>query len=185
MKELGLNVPGDYGIIVGGNDEQILNALRPPITGIDRNDWSIGYQAALALDHLLQGEPVPARTDISPVGVLARDSTRLRESADPFVEQVMDLMRQQLAHPLNLPELAARFGVSSKTLERRFKEDLHQTPGRVFGRIRIDRAKELLSDDRYSISEVSEACGFMESSQLSRAFKQETGMSPATTGSVC
>jgi len=178
MKELGLKIPGDYGLIVGGNDEQLLNALRPSITGIDRNDWGIGYKAAEALHGLLQGRRGAERTEISPVGILVRDSTRLRESADPFVEQVMDLMREQLAHPLNLPELAARFGVSAKTMERRFKEDLFQTPGRVFARIRIDRAKELLATDRHTISEVSEACGFMESSQLSRAFKQETGMSP-------
>lgn len=178
MKELGRNVPGDYGLMVGGNDEQLLNALRPSMTGTDRNDWGIGYRAAEALHTLMQGGQVAQRTDIPPVGVLSRDSTRLRESADPFVEQVMDLMREQLAHPLNLPELAARFGVSAKTLERRFKEDLLQPPGKVFARIRIDRAKEMLSDDRHTISEVSEACGFMESSQLSRAFKQETGMSP-------
>ena len=64
MKEVGVKVPSDVGLIVGGNDQQLLNALRPSITGIDRNDWGIGYHAANALHSVLQGRQVPHRTDI-------------------------------------------------------------------------------------------------------------------------
>ncbi len=178
LLELGVKVPTEVGLIVGGEDPSTLNALKPSLSGIDRNDWSLGYEAAKTLHAMLQGKAYKPMQLVQPAGVIPRDSTRLKESADPFVEQVMEDMRRHLSHPQPLAEIAARFGVSAKTLERRVKEDLHITPGKLMMRLRMERARELLDQESLSISEISEACGFMESSQLSRAFKQHSGQSP-------
>ncbi len=178
LRELGLEIPAEAGLIVGGEDEQLLDALRPSVTAIDRNDWGIGYRAGELLRAVMEGRKTPDITFVDPAGVIPRDSTRLCRGRDPLVEEVMAAMRAGLARPVSLPELARSYGMSSKTLERRFRSDMYQTPGRVLMRMRMDRAKELLRDGRLSSSEISEACGYQESSALSRAFRKETGMSP-------
>ncbi len=44
--------------------------------------------------------------------------------------------------------------------------------------VRMERARELLQQEQYSVTEVASMSGYNDTSQFIRFFKQETGMTP-------
>ena len=45
-------------------------------------------------------------------------------------------------------------------------------------KVRIEKAKQFLSDDRYSITEIASLSGYNDTSQFIRVFRQELGTTP-------
>lgn len=80
---------------------------------------------------------------------------------------------------LSLEETAANFHMSSRTLQRRLKEEnanFHQLADSV----RQHLAVQALKQTRYTVKEIAFMMGYNELSAFSRAFKRWTGSSPET-----
>ena len=93
--------------------------------------------------------------------------------------QVTDFIRDNLAMPIRLSELAALAGLSSSQFGRAFKISTGTTPHRWQLDARIESAKRMLSDRRSSLVEIALDAGFSEQSHFSRAFRAATGASPS------
>ena len=77
-------------------------------------------------------------------------------------------------------ELVAKVcGISEVYLRKLFVKQLNTTPMRYLSEIRLQRAKQLLSEGILKISSVSEECGFQSAYNFSRFFKEKTGLSPS------
>jgi AraC family transcriptional regulator len=100
-------------------------------------------------------------------GLSPHRSRRLRE----YIEA-------NLHRPLSLRELAAMVDMNVFHLLRMFKATLGRAPYHYVLERRIERAKELLRDPEFSISEVAFHCGYAEPSSFTRAFHRMTGLSP-------
>lgn len=74
--------------------------------------------------------------------------------------------------------LAALCGISPVTFRKLFRAAIGISPIRYLKNIRMERAKELLSGDFASISQVAESVGYRSIYQFSKAFRRETGVSP-------
>lgn len=76
-----------------------------------------------------------------------------------------------------LPRLAARLGISGRTLQRRLAESglAYQD---LVEEVRRDLADRLLRRTSYSLAEVAFLTGFAEQSTFSRAFKRWRGVTP-------
>ena len=178
LEEGGLAIPDEVGLIVGGNDRDLLEALRPKVTSISRNSFQIGYRAAEALHQMLCGRSVAPLIIVPPAGIVDRGSTRLQSIGDETVQRARQLIRQHIGEPFNVDTLARSLGVSSRSLRRRFQGAMHHSPVREVQIARLETAKNLLTSSRMSILEIAQRCGFAESCQLSTFFKAETGMTP-------
>jgi LacI family transcriptional regulator len=178
VQESGLHIPDEVGMIVGGNDRDLLEALQPPLTSVSRNSYEIGYRAAEALHRLLSGKTVESRIVVRPSGIVDRGSTRLQAIGDAVVQRARSRIRQRIGEPFNVDQLARELGVSGRSLRRRFQAALRHSPVREVQLARIEQAKDLLGNSRASILEIAQRCGFAESCQLSTFFKKETGMTP-------
>jgi AraC-like DNA-binding protein len=53
------------------------------------------------------------------------------------------------------------------------------TPMHYRNLVRIDKARLLLLERRFTVEEIAEHVGFEDGRYFSRAFKKETGMSPS------
>jgi AraC-like DNA-binding protein len=93
--------------------------------------------------------------------------------------QVTDFIRDNLAQPIRLSELAALAGLSSSQFGRAFKTSTGTTPHRWQLDARIESAKRMLCDRRSSLVEIALDAGFSEQSHFSRAFRAATGASPS------
>ena len=80
---------------------------------------------------------------------------------------------------LSISELADYVGISNSRLSVVFKQDTGITVNQYITKIRIDRARELLSEGGYKVYEVAEKVGYGTSQYLSRIFFRETGCYPA------
>jgi AraC family transcriptional regulator len=91
---------------------------------------------------------------------------------------VTEFIRDNLARPIRLSELASLADLSPSQFGRAFKTSTGTTPHLWHLEARIESAKRLLADHRNSLAEVALETGFSEQSHFTRAFHAATGVSP-------
>ncbi len=89
------------------------------------------------------------------------------------------VMRDRLAEPLALADIAAEAHLSVYHFIRVFRAATGETPHRFLTRLRIERARRLLSDGTLSIGQIAERCGFASPGALSAAFLSQVGVRPS------
>ncbi|MEU6038792.1 AraC family transcriptional regulator [Actinomadura sp. NPDC047616] len=108
-----------------------------------------------------------------------RSDPRVPVRDDTRVRTVIALMRDRLAEPLTLADLAGEVYLSVYHLVRVFKAATGETPHRYLTRLRIEEAQRLLRNSDLPIAEIAPRCGFASPGALSAAFLRETGMRPS------
>lgn len=74
LRERGIRVPEDVGVIGFDNWEIVAEATRPPLTSVDMNLASLGHEAGLALLSLVDGQPAAAGIRKLPCRLVVRQS---------------------------------------------------------------------------------------------------------------
>jgi transcriptional regulator GlxA family with amidase domain len=69
--------------------------------------------------------------------------------------------------------------MSARTLRRRCREHLDESPGQLVRRIRLDEARRLLEDTALPLKDISERAGLGDASTMWRAFTRRLGVTPA------
>ena len=87
-------------------------------------------------------------------------------------------MNSHLSEELSMDELAARVYLSHTGLIWKFKHELDTTPSQYLILLRLRYAKQLLLDHPYSVTEISEMCGYANPYYFTNAFRKYSGMSP-------
>lgn len=90
----------------------------------------------------------------------------------------VELMRNTLDAPLSLEEIASPLGISTRQLERLFKENLGVTPKQHYIGMRLERARSLLLQTEMSIIETAVASGFQSAGHFARAYHRAYGVTP-------
>lgn len=85
---------------------------------------------------------------------------------------------QRLDRPVSLGEVATSFGLSVRTLTRRFRAETGVTLGDWLTQARVERAKELLESGDAGIDRVAELAGFATAASLRKHFRERVGISP-------
>ena len=86
------------------------------------------------------------------------------------------------AHPtddLGLACLAARAGMSVRTLARRFEREVGATPAAHVERVRVDAACEAFCLGERSVKRVASRAGFGSEERMRRAFQRVKGIAPS------
>jgi AraC family carnitine catabolism transcriptional activator len=97
---------------------------------------------------------------------------------DRRVLRAIELMRANIEAPLSIPEIAEHVGVSTRSLEVLWRNELGSSPQLFYMRERVNHSCSLLLFSGLSITEISCACGFSSGTSFSRAFSELTGLSP-------
>ena len=87
-------------------------------------------------------------------------------------------MRERLADNLTVPALAAQMGMSERSLLRHYRADMGTTPARTVERLRVEAARQRLSDDDLPIKAVVRSCGFGSEETMRRSFLRLLGVGP-------
>jgi len=104
---------------------------------------------------------------------------RERSHDDLIVHQVQQHIDLQLDGPLQVSELAARFGLSERTLSRRFAAATGHGPRAYLRHTRIQHAMHLLETASDPIDQVRRRAGYGDPAAFRRVFRQATGLSPS------
>ena len=98
---------------------------------------------------------------------------------DKLMERIMKVIDSNISNPdLNIEMITKEVGISRVHLYRKMKELTNQSMRDFIRNIRLKQAAKLLSEKRYSITEVVEMTGFVRVSNFSTLFKDMFGMSP-------
>lgn len=98
---------------------------------------------------------------------------------DGWLAPLLEWVDARLGSPLTVTELAARAGVSARTLERRFTATFGRSPLHWLVQQRVRRAQELLEATDQPVEAVATSCGFGTATNMRAHFKRHAGVSPA------
>ena len=116
----------------------------------------------------------PNRDSQAPYAMIDLFST----SSDPVVSKAQAWIKAHLQQSIELAEIAAEAAVSTRTLIRRFREATGQTPLSYIQRLRIERAKGLLSTTPLAVERVMDKSGYSDMSGFRKLFRDHTGLTP-------
>lgn len=90
-----------------------------------------------------------------------------------------EIILNALNNPPTIPELSLQIGINQCYLKKGFKEIFGMTVYDFVQEQRMFKAKLLLKQNKYSVSQVAEQIGFSSTSNFSTAFKKYTGVFPS------
>jgi len=109
---------------------------------------------------------------------LQKNNTVSKRHRDKIEVGVSELKNRFSDPSLSVSELAALCNIGESYFKRLFKERYGVSPKRYMVQLRINHACELLRTERYSVTQISEICGFSDVYFFSRQFKEYMGVSP-------
>lgn len=114
---------------------------------------------------------------------VARPATRCDDLSRAQVRLIEDWMRAGVGDPLSVDDLAARAGVSVRAMQRAFQRVHGSSPRQVFLKLRLDRARQMLTEAAADTTVTSAAvdCGFFHLGRFSIRYSDAFGESPSAT----
>lgn len=98
--------------------------------------------------------------------------------SDPILLQATRLIQSQSFERFSLNAVAASLGISRMQLYRKFQAELGTTPIKYLTSLRLEKAKNLLTETDLTLDQISECCGYQNGFYLSRVFKNNCLMTP-------
>lgn len=160
--------PVSSTVRLGAAQQQLIATLRqPPVYAAAQPLWYQCKALELAVTFLLQ--PPPEQEMFC---------SRQQRLAQERVEQVIFLLKQNLAEPPSLEELGKKIGCSHFYLSRIFSAQTGHTITQHLRRLRMERAAELLKSGEYNVTEAALEVGYNSLSHFSAAFHETFGCCP-------
>jgi AraC-like DNA-binding protein len=163
-------------------EEQVLRGLNPDLwrilermqTESERDDPVVAHiENALLLQlfwWLVRSLP---RERLSPIFLQ-------RSAAQAFSEQLRRVFEHHLAENLSAVAIAAKLGISVRTLTKRCREVAGRPPARAFMHYKMDYAAHALRQSEIPIKEISHRLGFQNQYHFSRVFRRYLGVPPSS-----
>ncbi len=176
-RESGWRVPEDLAVLGAGDDDFFVEFERVPLSSIRLPSRKIGYEAGALLDRMIATGERSAESVQLPVGEIAlRRSTDVQFVDDPVVARAVRLMRAQPG--VRVDEVARAAGLARSGLQRRFLQALGRGMREEIQRVRMARARMLLSTTNAKLEAVAEQSGFASVQRFSAGFRQVMGVAP-------
>lgn len=102
-----------------------------------------------------------------------------QQHSDLLIAQVQKQLIKSLAQPFALEQLAAQFHLTKRTLLRRFKTALNDTPLNYLQRLRVEQAKRLLETTNQPVEQIVLQVGYEDVSSFRKLFLQYTELTPS------
>lgn len=112
------------------------------------------------------------------LAVLRNDKAGVKHSALNDIHTVIAYIEENYCNPITLEDMIRNIPVSKYHFIRRFKRAMGVTPYSYLTSYRINVSKTLLRSTNKTISEIAQACGFLDTSNFIVHFRKHTGQKP-------
>ncbi|MET8135070.1 helix-turn-helix domain-containing protein [Streptomyces sp. NPDC005251] len=164
----------------------------PNVLYVDNGQFLTSAGAAAALDmclHMIRkdhGSAVAADAARLSVMPLEREGgqaqfivhTQPPVPAGATMEPLLDWLEENADRELTLEDIAGHAGMSTRTLNRRFREQTGTSPLQWLHRARVRRAQYLLETTTYPVERIATQAGFGSPTAFRERFKRVVGTSP-------
>lgn len=176
----GLRVPDDVAILGADDNPLICERQWVTLSSVRYDLARIGYEGAAMLDQLMQGgTPVQRLKLIAPEGITVRQSTDALAVQDTLIREVLRFLQENLRLSIGTEGIAERFGLSRRSLEMRFRAQMHRSIREHLIHLRIEEAKWQLKKTREPVETIAALTGFCNAPHFSRTFKALVGRNPS------
>jgi AraC-like DNA-binding protein len=100
------------------------------------------------------------------------------EAASNPVSAVLEYMRERLADPITVADLAEQVSLSPSAFSHLFRDVTGRSPYQFLKEMRLDRARELLVDGQWAVARISKEVGYASVSHFIREFRGRFGATP-------
>ena len=97
---------------------------------------------------------------------------------DDKISEIQRWLDEHFAENVMVEDLADRFGMSKRTLIRRFNTALDMPPNTYIQSVRIEAARKLLEETERTVDLVMNDVGYEDASSFRRLFRKKTGLTP-------
>ena len=98
---------------------------------------------------------------------------------DELLEKILSYIDETIYEPVTIAEICQKFSLSRSSLQILFKENLEQPPKKYINELKLEKSRQMICENRYTISEIALMLGFNSIHYFSRAFTQKYGMAPS------
>lgn len=164
--------------------------VEPDVLYVDNGRVLTSAGAAAGLDlclHMVRrdlGARIAANTARAAVMPLERSGGQAQfiihkePETDESVAPLLSWIEHHLKSRLTLSSVARHAAMSTRTLSRRFRDQVGASPAQWIAKARVRRAQHLLETTRLSIEQVATETGFRSASVLREHFSTIVGISP-------
>lgn len=179
-REARIHVPEQIAVIGVDNDQLLCDLADPPLSSVALNAEAGGYRVATLLDKMMHGRVRRKQTlVVEPLHVVVRRSTDIIALEDIDVASALRFIHENAARPIGVNDVVRHVQLSRRSLEIRFQNVVGRTVHAEIQRVRLERAKQLLTETDLPIPKIAEATGYGSASYLGQVFRQTLGTTPA------
>lgn len=115
---------------------------------------------------------------LNPTGVLMEEE--LKEEVNPtIIMKIVCEIQKDYTKNINLAALSEKYNISVGRLSTLLKEELGMPYSEYVALKRVQKAKELLKDEKMSIAEVGTEVGYSDYCYFTKVFKKIAGITPS------
>ncbi len=181
IKEQRVDVPVVF-VISTDADHVLLEAFRRGARDCFRTPFDLKiFEERISLLQSLRRSKRERRAPLPPVVGSDPPDMEISSSLPRNIVTALDfLVHQLISRDLTPATVARAAGMSRFHFSRTFRKILGVTPMQYIVRLRVERAKKLLRhhSESMTVSQIANAVGFYDSSNLNRHFKRLTGLTP-------
>jgi signal transduction histidine kinase/DNA-binding response OmpR family regulator len=109
-----------------------------------------------------------------------KDKSELNPLDAKFMNKILDVIEVHLPEEeFSIEEISEEVGMSRAQIYRKLKAITGKSPSLFLRTFRLNKAKEMIQQKEFSISEISYKVGFASPTYFSRCFKEEFGYPPS------
>jgi AraC-like DNA-binding protein len=190
-----------FGVVTGRSDHTIEGdgkvvgckfrpgAFHPfhPVPAVELTDRVIAIEDVFGPSDLHE-RVIAARSDRAQVAVVEAFLRERLPPRDPQVEEIGRIVRLVLATPelVRVEQLVERTGMSSRALQRLFREYVGVTPKWLLQRVRLHEAAERIADEPHvDWAMLALDLGYFDQAHFIKDFKAVVGRAPAEYAAMC
>ena len=111
------------------------------------------------------------------------EPVKINKNSDLLV-QITDFLSENVEEHLEFKDILAEFNLSASVVKKIFRQQMGCGVMDYFTRLKIDKAKELIREESYNFTEISQRLGFNNSQYFTTVFKRVSGMTPSEYAKV-
>ena len=101
-----------------------------------------------------------------------------KDHDDDQIRKAQEFIESNFQEKITVDQLASRFAIGRRNLERRFKKATSNTVVEYIQRVKMEAAKMNLESSRENVNEVMYKVGYTDTKAFRNTFKRITGLSP-------
>lgn len=140
-------------------------------TGIPYGDSLMLCLLTETIIRLLQSEYIVSTV---PPFTVARQNYR-----DELFERILAYVESKIYEPITIAEICQQFSMSRSSLQLLFKNAVSQSPKRYISDMKLEKSRQMLRENKYTVSEISLKLGYSSIHYFSNAFSQKYHISPS------